>query len=213
MEQTQSIRVDWKFYVLFVLVTIAIFPIHESAHFLAYRAFGVHLYMTLNTASPADQDQRLPMAEIAGPLLNLVLAAAATVLLRVSTKYRRLWATTALSASLMRLAIYLVIVVATLITGSGLAVGNDEPIAAHMWHLNSLTLVGLLSVPFLLVVWTVSRSLTGTPSQRARSHRRPYCDDVLCRRPDRQCDRSVALCRQVIWISAECNAMIRADRI
>lgn len=165
--QPRKINVDWRFYVFFVLVTLALFPVHESAHFVTYRLLGVHLRMTLNTASPTDQTQRRPVAEIAGPLVNLLLAAVAAILLRVSTRRRRLWAVIALSASLMRLAIYLVIVIAALVTGSGQAVGNDEPIAAHMWHLNSLTFVGLLSVPFLVVVWIVSRDLAGSPWKRA----------------------------------------------
>jgi hypothetical protein len=165
--QAQSITADWRFYLLFLLVTLVMFPLHESAHFFVYRLLGVHLHMTLNTASPVDQHQRRPVAEIAGPVLNLVLAIVAAVLLHISTNYRRLWAAIALSASLMRLAIYLLIVSAALATGSGLAIGNDEPIAAHMWHLNSLTFVALFSVPFILIVWTVSRHLAGRPRKRA----------------------------------------------
>ena len=64
-------------YMLFVLCTLLLFPLHESAHYLAYRLLGVHVHMTLNTASPTDQSQRKAIAELTGPLLNLVVAGVA----------------------------------------------------------------------------------------------------------------------------------------
>jgi hypothetical protein len=63
-----------------------------------------------------------------------------------------------LAACLMRLDIYALILLATLITGSGMSLGNDEPIAARLWGLPSLALVFVLLVPFLWIAVTVARS-------------------------------------------------------
>jgi len=52
--QTGPLRVSIRFYAAFVLCVILIFPIHESAQYLAYRLYGIRVRITLNTASPAD---------------------------------------------------------------------------------------------------------------------------------------------------------------
>jgi len=49
---------------------------------------------------------------------------------------------------MMRLTVYLLVVIAALITGSGLSLSNDEPVAALLAGLPSLTFVGLFSIPF-----------------------------------------------------------------
>jgi hypothetical protein len=68
--------VTLSFYLLFAAFALLIFPLHESAHYLTYRMLGIRVPMTLNTASPVDQSQRKPIAELAGPLLNLAIAGA-----------------------------------------------------------------------------------------------------------------------------------------
>jgi hypothetical protein len=142
----------------FALFALLMFPAHESAHYITYRALGIHLQMTLNTASPSDRALRRPIAEIAGPLFNLGVAALAAVLF-LKTPARAWWQRElALAACLMRLDIYALILVASLITGSGMSLGNDEPIAARMWGLPSLVLVFVLLVPFLWIVATIARS-------------------------------------------------------
>lgn len=153
MKTIKRFVVDFRFYALFAVLMLVLFPLHESAHYLAYRAIGVHLRMTLNTASPTDQLLRRPFPELAGPLLNLALGIFAALMLRFSGRASFFWSATALAASLMRLVIYLLILAVAVKTGSGLSMGNDEPIAAHMWGLPSLTFICLLSVPFICVVW------------------------------------------------------------
>jgi hypothetical protein len=75
-QRVRTLSFGLRLYALFALCTLLLFPLHESAHYLTYRLLGVHLHMTLNTASPRDQSQRKPIAELAGPLLNLVVASA-----------------------------------------------------------------------------------------------------------------------------------------
>jgi len=157
----RKLSVGLRFYLLFVLFTLLIFPLHESAHYLTYRLLGVHLHMTLNTASPQDQSQRKPIAELAGPLLNLVIASGAAVVYH-NSRGRMQWASAlALAAALMRLVIYILVVVAAIATRSGLSLGNDEPIAAHFWGLPSLTFVAILTVPFALIVWSIVQRFQG----------------------------------------------------
>lgn len=162
MKTIKCVVVDFRFYALFAVLMLFLFPLHESAHYLAYRAIGVHLHMTLNTASPTDQLLRRPFPEFAGPLLNLGLGIFAALMLRFSGKAPFFWSATALAASLMRLVIYVLILGVAVKTGSGLSMGNDEPIAAHMWGLPSLTFVGLLSVPFICIVWTAVDTWAGS---------------------------------------------------
>lgn len=69
-----------------------------------------------------------------------------------------------LAASMMRLVVYAIIVVAAFVTGSGMTMGNDEPIAARLWGLPSLTLVAALSLPFVIVLWLFLRSFRGSTS-------------------------------------------------
>src|SRR5438477_4316939 len=112
-----------RLYMLFALCTLLLFPLHESAHYLTYRLLGVHLHMTLNTASPRDQSQRKPIAEVAGPLLNLVVASAATLAYHKSHGQRQSWAALGLASAMMRLVIYVLVVGAAIVTGSGLSLG------------------------------------------------------------------------------------------
>jgi hypothetical protein len=46
--------------------------------------------------------------------------------------------------------------------GLGLSLGNDEPIAAHLWGLPSLTFVGVLAAPFVVIVWCIVRTFHGS---------------------------------------------------
>ena len=116
---------------LFGTCALLLFPAHELAHYSVYRMLGVSVQMTLNTASPTDHHQRRPIAEFAGPLFNLGIATAAAALY-LRRPFRKRWlAELALAAALMRLVVYSIILIAALITGSGLSMGNDEPIAAR----------------------------------------------------------------------------------
>ncbi len=150
-----------QLYVRFALWTLLLFPLHESAHYLTYRLLGVHLHMTLNTASPRDQSQRKPIAELAGPLLNLVVASAATLAYHNSQGQRLWWAALGLASAMTRLVVYALVVGAAIVTGSGLSLGNDEPIAAHLWGLPSLTFVGALAAPFVTIIWSIVRTFHG----------------------------------------------------
>jgi hypothetical protein len=157
-----SFSFDLRFYFVFAACLLLVFPLHESAHYLTYRSMGIHLQMTLNTASPADQSQRKPIAEFAGPLFNLLLAIGCALAYCTASRGRLLWAAMGLAASMMRLVIYAIILVAAIITGSGMAMGNDEPIAASLWGLPSLTFVAALSPLFVLVVWLLLRDFRET---------------------------------------------------
>jgi hypothetical protein len=154
---------DLRFYFLFAACLLLVFPLHETAHYLTYRVMGVHVQMTLNTASPADQAQRKPIAEFAGPLFNLLLAIVCAFAYYTATRGRLLWAAMGLAASMMRLVVYAIIIMAAIITRSGMSIGNDEPIAASLWGLPSLTFVAVLSPLFVLVVWLFLRDFRGTP--------------------------------------------------
>jgi hypothetical protein len=107
-------------YMLFAVCTLLLFPLHESAHYLTYRLLGVHLHITLNTASPKDQSERRPIAELAGPLLNLVVASTAAALAYHSSHgQRQWWAALGLASAIFRLVIYVLVVAAAMVTGSG----------------------------------------------------------------------------------------------
>ena len=141
------------------------FPLHELAHALVYRAFGINVRMTLNTASPADKSQRIVWAELAGPIVNLLVGSAALIMFRLR---RRMWlAQLALAAAMMRLTVYVLIVLAALVTGSGMSLGNDEPIAAQLAHLPSLTFVGLLAIPFAAIVYAIGKDFGSGVLRRA----------------------------------------------
>ena len=161
-EGVRPVSFGLPLYLLFAVFTLLLFPLHESAHYLTYRLLGVHLHMTLNTASPKDQSERRPIAELAGPLLNLVLASAAALAYDNSHSQRLWWAALGLTSAMMRLVIYVLVIGAAMVTGSGLSLGNDEPIAAHLWGLPSLTFVGVLTVPFVLIVWSIVRTFRGS---------------------------------------------------
>jgi hypothetical protein len=45
--------------------------------------------------------------------------------------------------------------------------GNDEPIAAHLWRLPRLVLVGALAVPFLVIISLVMREFEGGRRRKA----------------------------------------------
>ena len=75
--------------------------------------------MSLNTASPADPSQRKSIAEFAGPLFNLLLANGCVVAYYNARRGRLAWAAMGLAASMMRLVVYVIIVVAASVTGSG----------------------------------------------------------------------------------------------
>src|SRR5207247_6544773 len=45
--------------------------------------------------------------------------------------------------------------------GSGLRLLNDEPYAAYLWGIPSLSLVALFAIPFAVVVWSVVRTSQG----------------------------------------------------
>jgi hypothetical protein len=167
MKSVKRVVVNFRFYALFAILMLVLFPLHEGAHYLAYRAIGVHLHMTLNTASPKDQLLRRPFPEFAGPLLNLALGIFALLILRFSDKAHVFWSATALAASLMRVVIYLLILGVAVKTGSGLSMGNDEPIAAHMWGLPSLTFVCLLSVLFIYIIGAVVDTWAGSRLSKA----------------------------------------------
>jgi len=158
----QSLSLGPSFYLIFATCTLLLLPLHESAHYLTYRLLGIHLYMTLNTASPTDQSLRKPIAELAGPLLNLVVATVAALAYRIFRHHRPLLAALALSSAMMRLVIYVLVVVAAIVTGSGLSLGNDEPIAAHLWGLPSLTIIGMMTPPLAMIVWSIARTFRGT---------------------------------------------------
>src|SRR5215470_6933792 len=74
----------------FLVFGLIMFPAHEMAHYITYRVLGIHVHMTLNTASPSDRALRRPVAELAGPLFNLGVAAISAVLL-LKTSARGWW--------------------------------------------------------------------------------------------------------------------------
>lgn len=144
-------RIGLGFYGIFGLFTLLLFLPHEFAHCIAYRALGVSVRLTLNHASPNDPTQRNSGAELAGPALNLLVAVAAMTVFQRVRKGRQWWAALALAAAMTRLVVYGIVIAAAVVTGSGLSMGNDEPIAAHLVGLPSLTFVGLL-MPFFAVI-------------------------------------------------------------
>jgi hypothetical protein len=162
IQRVRTLSFGTQLYALFALCTLLLFPLHESAHYLTYRLLGVHPHMTLNTASPQDHSQRKPIAELAGPLLNLVVASTAALAYHNSHVQRQSWAALGLASAMMRLVIYVLIVGAAIVTGSGLSLGNDEPIAAHLWRLPSLTFVGMLTAPFVVIVWSIVQTFQGS---------------------------------------------------
>ena len=153
-------------YAWFVVFVLLIFPLHESAHYVTYRLLGIEVPMTLNTASPVDRSLRSPVAELAGPLMNLIVAtASAAAYLRL--KRRREWlAQLALASAMMRLVVYVLVVGAAVVTGSGLSRGNDEPIAANLWGLPSLALVAVFTLPCVSIVASVVQTFEGNWMRR-----------------------------------------------
>jgi hypothetical protein len=146
---------------VFGLFALLMFPIHELAHYSTYRLLGIPLRMTLNTASPSDQALRRPIAELAGPLLNLGVAAIAAGAYLVGGARQWWLAELALAATMMRLVIYVLVVGAAVVTGSGLSLGNDEPIAARLWGLPSLSFVAAFAMPFGWIARTVAIAAWG----------------------------------------------------
>jgi hypothetical protein len=158
MDNEQEISVGLRFYLLFAAFTLLLFPVHEFGHYLVYRVLGVHLHMTLNTASPENQSLRRPIAELAGPLVNLLIASGGALDYRTLRPAKPWLAASALASSMLRLTVYCLIVGVAVFTGSGLSMGNDEPIAARLWGIPSLTFVALFAVPFVAIVWSVART-------------------------------------------------------
>lgn len=158
MTEKQQIDVGLRFCLLFAMFTLLLFPVHEFGHYITYRLMGVHLQMTLNTASPDDPSLRRPVAELAGPVVNLVIAVGAAF------AYQKLWhreswlAALGLASAMFRIAVYVLVLGVALFTGSVLSMGNDEPIAARLWKVPSLTFVCVFAVPFVLVVWSIART-------------------------------------------------------
>lgn len=167
VHESTQLSFGLSFYVLFVVCTLLLYPLHEAAHYVTYRAFGVHLQMTLNTASPSDQSQRRPLPELAGPLLNLAVAALAALAYDKLRRGHQFWAALALASAFQRLAVYAVVLAAAVVTGSGLRLGNDEPIAAHLLHIPSLTILAVLLLPFVLIVWSVVRTFHGSDIRKS----------------------------------------------
>jgi len=157
MKPERTIFVGFRFYLLFSLLILSLFPVHEFGHYLAYRLLGVHLQMTLNTASPEDQSLRKPVPELAGPVVNLIIAAGAWFAYQSPAQKRTWLAALALASAMFRLVIYFVVLLVAIFTGSGLSMGNDEPIAARLWGIPSFTFVGIFAVPFVLIVWDIVR--------------------------------------------------------
>jgi len=147
MTEEQQINISPRFYLLFAMFTLLLFPVHEFGHYITYRLLGVHLEMTLNTASPDDQPLRRPIAEIAGPLVNLVIALGATFAYQKLAQRKSWLAALGLASAMFRLTVYFLVLGVALFTGSGLSMGNDEPIAARLWGVPSLTFVGLFAIP------------------------------------------------------------------
>ena len=140
------------------MFTVLLFPVHEFGHYITYRLLGVHVQLTLNTASPDDQSLRRPVAELAGPLANLVIAFGAALAYQKLGQRKSWLAALGLASAMFRLAVYSLVLGVALFTGSGLSMGNDEPIAARLWGLPSFTFVGIFAIPFLLIVWSIART-------------------------------------------------------
>jgi hypothetical protein len=98
------------------------------------------------------------VAELAGPLVNLIIALGATFAYQKLGQRKSWLAALGLASAMFRLAVYFLVLGVALFTGSGLSMGNDEPIAARLWGAPSLTFVGIFTIPFLLVVWSIART-------------------------------------------------------
>jgi hypothetical protein len=162
-----STKLGLKFYAAVALFTVLLFPPHEFAHYVAYRALGIPVQMTLNTASPADPTQRRVAGELAGPALNLLVAIGAFFAFRRAETGRLWWAALALSSSMTRLVIYAIVIIATGITGSTLSMGNDEPIAANLLSWPGLSFVLVFAPLFATVAWLITADLGGSRLARA----------------------------------------------
>jgi hypothetical protein len=150
---------------LFAVFAVLIFPLHELAHYLTYQFLGVEVRMTLNTATPLDPSVRAGIAELAGPLMNLLIATGAGVAYLRGGRRHRWLAEFALAAVMMRLVLYVLVLTAAAVTGSTMSLGNDEPMAAQTWGLPGLTFIALFAPPFsaiaVAMVWNCSRSWKG----------------------------------------------------
>jgi len=106
-------------------------------------------------------------------LFNLTVAGLGTAVYFGGRMRRRWVAELVLAAALMRLVIYALVVAAALVTGSGLSLGNDEPIAARLYGLPSLTFVLALALPFTwLAVKIVTDTWAGLRSRSANAFAR-----------------------------------------
>ena len=149
---------------LFSVFAVLIFPAHELAHYSAYQLLGIPVAMTLNTASPRNPRLRRPVAELAGPVLNLFVAGVAAAV--YARRRRPTWlAELGLAAAMMRLVVY-ALVVAAMLNGSWFALSNDEPAAARLWRLPTLTFVVAFAIPFVGIAIALARGLWDNPWAR-----------------------------------------------
>ena len=147
--------VDRRFCALYALFLVLLFPAHESGHWLAYRWFDVPTRFTLNTVSPLVRGERRPQAEVAGPLVNLGFAVVALFVWRRT--HRQGWAALALAASFIRLVIYAIVIAVAGVSGNAMTMGNDEPLAARLWHLPTLSILAVLALPLVAVTALILR--------------------------------------------------------
>jgi hypothetical protein len=108
-QMKEKVAVTWKFYFIYALWMLLLFPVHEPAHYIGYRMAGVPVRMTLNTVTPYDETQRRATPELAGPLMNLVVGALSVYGLHHVQRGRQWWAALALCSAIFRLAVYLIV--------------------------------------------------------------------------------------------------------
>src|SRR5690606_12386300 len=144
-------RAGSGFYLLLVLVTPLTFFLHELAHWATGEALGYSMQMSLNNARPADgtfvSSIDAALVSAAGPLLTLLQAVVAFLLIRRSGKpiiYPVLFI-----ALFMRAVAMLV----------SLANPNDEARVSQLLGLGTWTLPALVVAGLLAMTWNASRSL------------------------------------------------------
>jgi hypothetical protein len=156
-----------RFYACYAGALLVLFPLHAAVHLVAYQALGIPVQATYFSVRPAAGFGRAPLAELAGPILNLTIALSAGFAYQSATQRRTLWAVLAVGAALVRLTNYVAISAAAALSGSGMTVLADESLAAHLWGLPSLLFVGALAVPFSAVTWSVVRTFGNSTIRRA----------------------------------------------
>ena len=134
VNEEQRLSVGFRFYLLFAAFTLLLFPVHEFGHYFTYRLLGVPLRMTLNTASPENQCLQKPIAELAGPLVNLVLATGAAFTYPLVRQKKAWLAALALAPATQRLAVYVLVLGVAMFTGSGMALGATSQSRHTSWE-------------------------------------------------------------------------------